>query len=78
MANAALTKVSGGSETTSTGGVAAATMSAILGPFYREGAPQYKNGESILKTHEDEDVTAYVHGRVLNLRNEPIIGAEVQ
>lgn len=54
------------------------TLSAILGPFYREGAPRYKNGKSIVKTHEEGDVTAHVFGRVMNAKREPIAGAEVQ
>jgi catechol 1,2-dioxygenase len=64
-------------ESTASGGLETATLSAILGPFYREGAPRYENGESIVKTHHPDDVSAYLYGRVVDIHNRPIVGAEV-
>lgn len=64
-------------ESTASGGLETATLSTILGPFYREGAPRYENGESIVKTHHPDDVSAYLYGRVVDIHNRPIVGAEV-
>jgi catechol 1,2-dioxygenase len=53
------------------------TMSAILGPFYRTGAPEYPNGQSMVLTKEEGDVTARVHGRLTDVNGNPIVGAKL-
>jgi catechol 1,2-dioxygenase len=53
-------------------------MSAILGPFYRTEAPEYANGQSMVLTKEDGDVTAHVHGRLTDVRGKPIAGAKIE
>ncbi|MEA2443597.1 MAG: hydroxyquinol 1,2-dioxygenase [Thermoleophilales bacterium] len=52
-----------------------ATESTVLGPFYVPGAPSRAYGESIAS--EPAGIPAWVHGRVLDLRGEPIAGAEL-
>ncbi len=54
------------------------TMSAILGPFYRTGAPEYKNGDSMVLTQGDGDVSAHVFGKVADANGKPIVGAKVE
>jgi catechol 1,2-dioxygenase len=54
------------------------TMSAILGPFYRTGAPEYKNGESMVLTNGKGDVSARVFGRVLDVDGRPVVGAKLE
>ena len=50
------------------------TDSAVLGPYYRENAPMYKNGDSIVQGKTDGEVT-YMHGRVLDAgTGKPIEG----
>lgn len=59
------------------------TDSAILGPFYRENAPEYKNGSDIVQDHHLTDKegnkgeTTYVHGIVTDLNGKPIAGAKM-
>ena len=53
------------------------TSSAILGPFWRRGAPKRAMGASIVDGFEDGDHT-YVHGRVLDhVTGKPVKGAEL-
>lgn len=52
---------------------AGATDSAVLGPFYRAGAPRYRNGDSISRDGAGEPVT--VTGRVTDTAGAPIGGA---
>ncbi|KII91228.1 hypothetical protein PLICRDRAFT_173115 [Plicaturopsis crispa FD-325 SS-3] len=58
-------------------GSANATPSAILGPFYREGLPSFKNGESIVKTPAPNDVRAHVFGTLRDPDGAPISGATI-
>lgn len=53
-------------------------VSAILGPFYREGLPSYKNGDSIVLTHAPEDISSHLFGTVKDTRGTPIPGAHVE
>lgn len=50
-----------------------ATESAVLGPFYRAGAPHYRNGDSISRDGTGEPVT--VTGCVTDTAGAPIGGA---
>ncbi|ODQ78133.1 hypothetical protein BABINDRAFT_9732 [Babjeviella inositovora NRRL Y-12698] len=59
------------------GSSTAATSSAILGPFYRENSPVYKNGESII-IKEVGGVKAYVSGKITNTQGEALAGAMVE
>lgn len=65
------------------GDQSAATETAVLGPFFRENAPRYANGDDIvqdhsLKSHTGEPgVTAYISGVVKNVLGQPIAGAEI-
>lgn len=53
------------------------TVTAILGPFWREHAPLRQMGESIVFGIKDGDHT-HMHGRVLDVATgEPIDGAEI-
>jgi len=52
-----------------------ATESTVLGPFYMPGAPLRAYGESMAE--EPAGTPAWVHGRVLSNRGEPIAGAEL-
>ena len=52
---------------------AGATESTVLGPFYREGAPRRRNGESVCLDGVGEPVT--VTGRVADTAGAPIAGA---
>jgi hydroxyquinol 1,2-dioxygenase len=55
-----------------------ATESTVLGPFYVPGAPRREYGQSIVADTDVPDaVPAWVHGRVLNLEGDPIVGAEL-
>ncbi|KAJ9115388.1 hypothetical protein QFC22_005143 [Naganishia vaughanmartiniae] len=65
-------------ESSTTGGLEAVTLSAILGPFYRTAAPEYENGQSMVVTHHPEDVSALVHGVVKRVDGKPIQGAKVE
>lgn len=51
------------------------TATAILGPFFREDAPMYPNGASIIKTPVDDGQITYMHGRVVDSSTgEPVKG----
>lgn len=65
------------------GGVEA-TQSAILGPFYRTGAPEYANGSDIVLDHNIKSSegkvgeTCYMHGRVTDAATgQPVVGAKI-
>jgi catechol 1,2-dioxygenase len=51
------------------------TESTVLGPFYVAGSPPREYGESVAA--EPAGDPAWVHGRVLDLRGNPIPGAEL-
>ena len=53
----------------------AETESSVLGPFYREGAPEYAPGETISQDGEGEPVV--LAGRVADADGRPIAGARV-
>jgi catechol 1,2-dioxygenase len=59
------------------------TSSAILGPFYRENAPQYPMGTDIVLDHSTvssegkKGETAFMHGRVLDAEGKPIAGVKI-
>lgn len=52
-----------------------ATESTVLGPFYRPGAPEIEDGESIMRSDMSEAVPCEVRGRVTNIDGAPIAGA---
>jgi catechol 1,2-dioxygenase len=55
-----------------------ATLSAILGPFFREGAPKYENGGNISVKHISGDPTTWMEGHIYDTTTgKPIEGAEV-
>lgn len=63
---------------------AEATQSAILGPFYRTGAPEYPNGSDIVLDHNIKSPegktgdTCYMHGRVTDAATgKPVVGAKI-
>ncbi len=57
---------------------AGATESTVLGPFYVPGAPLREYGESMAASGEGASGTpAWIHGRVLDLDDRPIAGAEL-
>lgn len=64
-------------------GNVAPTSSAILGPFFREGAPQLSMGSDIVQDHSTVDKqgkpgeTALMFGRVIDVHNNPIAGATI-
>ena len=49
------------------------TESTVLGPFYIENAPKYRNGANICLDGKGEPV--WVHGRVTDAKGRPIAGA---
>lgn len=53
-----------------------ALETSVLGPFYRAGSPLEPNGADISRGTADGE-PAHIHGRVLDLRGEPIAGAEL-
>src|SRR5687768_1278472 len=53
------------------------TSSAILGPFWREDAPVYPNGASIVQGGVEGGEMALVQGRVLSIDGQPVEGAIV-
>ena len=54
-----------------------ATESTVLGPFWSANAPERAFGESMMAAGETGGVPAYVSGRVLDTRGNPIAGAVV-
>ncbi|NQV21235.1 MAG: 6-chlorohydroxyquinol-1,2-dioxygenase [Rhodospirillales bacterium] len=52
-----------------------ATESSVLGPFYRPGAPEYANGESICQDGAGEP--AVIAGQVTDAEGTPIAGAKL-
>jgi catechol 1,2-dioxygenase len=56
------------------GGATGATESTVLGPFYREGAPDIAPGASIARAPHD-GAPCSVRGRVLGARGRPLAGA---
>lgn len=53
----------------------AATESSLLGPFFREGAPEMAAGASIARGIEGEPLV--VHGRVTSTDGKPLSGARI-
>lgn len=53
-----------------------ATESTVLGPFYVPGSPRREYGESMV-AEDGAGVPAWVYGRVLDLGDRPIAGAEL-
>jgi hydroxyquinol 1,2-dioxygenase len=51
------------------------TESSVLGPFYRENAPEYENGQSISKDQKGEPTI--ISGKVTDQSGTPICGAKV-
>jgi hydroxyquinol 1,2-dioxygenase len=55
-----------------------ATESTVLGPFYAPGAPQRAYGESMVASGDATGgIPAWLHGRVVDLDDTPIAGAEI-
>jgi protocatechuate 3,4-dioxygenase beta subunit len=54
----------------------AATETSLLGPFFREGAPQFALGESIA-VHDREGTEIVVFGEILDAAGRPVPGAEI-
>jgi catechol 1,2-dioxygenase len=54
---------------------AGTTESSVLGPFYREGAPEYANGENISQDGEGEPIV--LTGTITDSGGSPIKGAKV-
>ncbi|KAA8898630.1 Intradiol ring-cleavage dioxygenase [Sphaerosporella brunnea] len=55
-----------------------ATLSCILGPFFRENAPKYPNGADIVTKHTPDDPTCFMEGRVYdNSTGKPVANAEI-
>lgn len=52
-----------------------ATLSAILGPFYRAGVPLQPNGTSIVRQEEPNAEYTYLHGTIYDREGKPIPGA---
>ncbi|EST08390.1 Intradiol ring-cleavage dioxygenase, C-terminal [Kalmanozyma brasiliensis GHG001] len=68
----------------SSGAKVDATESAILGPFYRTGAPRYENGGDIVLDHTITSAdgkrgeTCLMHGKVTDASTgAPIVGAQI-
>jgi hydroxyquinol 1,2-dioxygenase len=55
---------------------AKATESSLLGPFFREGAPEMKAGDSIARGIEGEPLL--LHGRVTSIDGLPLSGARIE
>ncbi|KAK6454899.1 hydroxyquinol 1,2 dioxygenase [Scheffersomyces xylosifermentans] len=53
------------------------TSSAIIGPFYRDNSPVYKNGESIIQKEVGGEKTL-VTGRVTDTKGNPLKGAKLE
>jgi len=54
---------------------ASATESSLLGPFFREGAPELPAGASIARAIEGEPIL--LHGRVISTDGKPVSGARL-
>jgi protocatechuate 3,4-dioxygenase beta subunit len=52
------------------------TSGALLGPFFRGGAPHFENGANIA-AGDSPGKPLFVRAKVLNARREPIAGAQV-
>lgn len=52
------------------------TSGALLGPFFRGGAPRYENGANIA-VGDSPGKPLFVRAKVLNTRREAIVGAQV-
>jgi catechol 1,2-dioxygenase len=53
------------------------TESAVLGPFFREGGPHKKRGESIATRGETDGPSCLLHGRVTDVEGKPIANARI-
>jgi hydroxyquinol 1,2-dioxygenase len=54
----------------------ATTESSLLGPFFREGAPELPDGASIARGIEGEPLM--VHGIVASTEGKPVSGAKIE
>ncbi|HMD47927.1 MAG TPA: dioxygenase, partial [Bryobacteraceae bacterium] len=56
------------------------TKTSLLGPFYRQGAPEKKLGDSIasLLTAEGDGSEICIYGRVVNLAGKPLANASIE
>ncbi|MGE3774191.1 MAG: dioxygenase, partial [Gammaproteobacteria bacterium] len=52
-------------------------QTCILGPMYREGAPEYANGESIVLAMPDDGELTLIEGTVRDTAGNPLAGAVV-
>ncbi|HVZ06429.1 dioxygenase [Rhodopila sp.] len=52
------------------------TQSSLLGPFYREGAPEMKLGEQIVREPTAEEIVIY--GRITDNDGKPVPNATIQ
>ena len=52
-----------------------ATHTSLLGPFYREDAPEMKLGDCISKKDKSQQVCLF--GKITNVKGEPLPGAKV-
>jgi hydroxyquinol 1,2-dioxygenase len=59
-----------------TGREAAATETSLLGPFFREKAPEFAAGESIA-VHERDGEEVILFGQILDASGRPVAGAEI-
>ncbi len=57
-------------------GGTAPTQANNLGPFWREGAPHCKDGESLLRSRV-EGPPLFFTGRVVETAGQPVVGAEI-
>lgn len=53
------------------------TYSAILGPFWRDGAPEVPIDGDIVTQHFEEEEPTYFHGHVTGSNGRPLKGVEV-
>jgi len=53
------------------------TESAVLGPFYREGAPLLESGASIAQRGEADGSSMFLHGVVRDAQGNPVANAEL-
>lgn len=53
------------------------STSAILGPFYRAGAPEIPIGGSIIFKHYPDEERTLLHGRITDPQGTPLSGAEI-